>query len=181
MTDMHITEPVGAEVIDQSTTNEATEATEPTADAKKEVESIKFAKWEVKMIFNAALSSIKINNISKEDKINLIKLKIGLSKVQSELETYEKSVVESLKNDEYAEYEKAVQEVGATEEAKVKFKELQKELEKSANEICMEEYNKEVSIECAHLTDETFYMIADSFDMQMLGGYDYIYNKLVKQ
>lgn len=174
---MHITETVDAEVIDQPTTETVVNTTEET----KEVESIKFAKWEVKMIFNHALSSIKINDVSKEDKRNLIKLKIELGKVQSELDAYEKSVVESLKNEEYTEGEKAAQEPDATEEVKEKFKELQTKLEKSANELCMEEYNKEISIECAHLTDETFYMIADSFDMTMLGGYDYIYNKLVKK
>lgn len=166
MTDINITD---AEVIDQ-----------PITETTEVVEHIKFIKWEIKMIFNGALSSIKINDLPKEDKINLIKLKIKIGKVHSELEAYEKSVVESLKDDTYTDGEKASQNKDATEEDKEKFKELQKKLEKIANETCMDEYNSEVTIECKHITDETFYKIADSFDMTMLGGYDYIYNKLVK-
>lgn len=166
MTDINITESVDAEVIDQPIT--------------EQVECIKFAKWEIKMLFNSALSSIKVNDLPKEDKINLIKLKIEIGKVHSELEAYEKSVVESLKNETYIAAEKASMTNDATDDVKEKFKELQKELEKTASETCMDEYNSEITINCKHITDDTFYVIADSFDMTVLGGYDYIYNKLVK-
>lgn len=148
-------------------------------DNEAEVEGIKFAKWEIKMIFNTAISSVKVSDVSKEDKINLIKLKIELGKIDTQIKEYEKTVVESLKTDEYNAAEQSAQ--SGTEEDKTKFKDMQLKLEKDASEICMTLYNEEVSIECKHLSEETFYQIADLFDIQMLGGYDYLYNKLVKK
>ena len=151
-------------------------------DTKDElaIEGISFSKWEVKVIFNNALASVKVNNLNAEDRINLIKLKIGLGKAAASIQEYEKTVVESLKDDTYTDAEKAAQSPEASDEDKEAFAKIQSKLEKDASEACMSEYNDAIRIPCKYLTEETFYSIAEYFDMQMLGGYDYIYNKLVK-
>lgn len=163
---MNVNEPIDAEVIDQPV---------------EEVKGLEFAKWEIKMIFNQALSGIKVNDIKKEDKLNLIKLKIELGEYASKLQEYEKSVIDALKNDEYIQAEKAAQSADASNEVKSKFEELMHNLEKEANDTCMKEYNTIVTIDCEKLSKDVFYCIADTIQLELLGGYDYIYNKLVKK
>lgn len=142
---------------------------------------IKFSKFEIKMLVNPALDGVKINEVSKEDRVNLIKLKIQLGKINKELQDYEKTVIDSFKDDNYTNLESKANSSEATDEDKQKFEELQKEINSKINEILIEEYNKEVEVECEPISEETFYKTITTVDLTALGGYEYLYNKLVKQ
>lgn len=141
----------------------------------------KFSKFEIKMLFNPAFNEIKVNEIeSKEDRISLIKLKIKFGKVAKELEEYEKEVVESFKDENYKNLESESSKEDATEEIKTEFKKLQENINVKINEVCIEEYNKEVEIEGAFISEECFYKMVSTIELTALGGYEYLYNKLVK-
>lgn len=142
---------------------------------------MKFNKFEIKMLINPALEGVKLNDISKEDRIKLIKLKIQLGKISKDLQDYEKTVVDSFKDDNYTNLESKANDKEATEDDKKNFEELQKEINAKINEILIEEYNKEVEIECEPIEEDTFYNAISTVDLTALGGYEYLYNKLVKQ
>lgn len=174
MTDINVKESAqDAEIIETTSAEVVEEVT------SKEV--IKFSKFEIKVLFNPALDGVKLNDINKEDRVKLIKLKISLGKIAKELEEYEKTVVESFKDEAYKNLETKAQETEATEEIKEEFKKLQDEITTKVNEICIEEYNKEVSIESEYICEETFFQAISTIDLAALGGYEYLYNKLVKK
>lgn len=150
-------------------------------EIKEEKNVIKLSKFEIKMLFNPVLDGVKLTGVSKEDRISLIKLKIELGKIAKELEEFEKVVIESFKDDNYKSLEQEASKEDATEEDKENFKKLQEEVNKKINESCIEEYNKEVCIECDPISSETFFNVISTVDLTALGGYEYIYNKLVKE
>lgn len=172
MTDIDINETaVDAEIIETT-----------SAEVVKETkEELTFSKFEVKVLFNPAMDGVKLIDIDKEDRIKLIKLKIELGKVAKELEEYEKTVVESFKDETYKQLEEGSTKEDATEEIKKEFKELQESITAKVNEVCVEEYNKEIHITCAAISEDTFFKFISTVDLVSLGGYEYIYNKLVKK
>lgn len=144
------------------------------------MEKIKLSKFEVKVLFNPALDGVKLNDVDKEDRIKLIKLKIELGKIVRELEEFDKTVVESLKDDHYKSLEEDSNKEDATDEVKEEFKNLQESINKKINECAIEEYNKEIELDFDGISEDTFYKIMSTVDLTALGGYEYIYNKLVK-
>lgn len=144
------------------------------------MENIKLSKFEIKVLFNPALDGMKLNDVDKEDRVKLIKLKIELGKIVRELEEFEKTLVESFKDDEYKSLEESSNKEDATEETKEEFKKLQESINKKINECAVEEYNKTVDIDFDGISEDTFYKVASTIDLAALGGYEYIYNKLVK-
>lgn len=167
-----------AEIIDTTSAEVVKETVETTTEEK---ESIKFSKFEIKMLFNPALDGVKLTDIEKEDRIKLIKLKIQLGKIAKELEEYDKAVVESFKDSEYTSLEEKANSTDATEEIKKEFEELQQKINTKINETCVEEYNKEIDIESEHISEDTFFKAISTVDLVGLGGYEYLYNKLVKK
>lgn len=161
-------------------TDNITDATviENNEEASKNM--ITFSKWEVKMLFHPSLSEVKITDVDKEFRANLIKLKIALGKVDEELKEYEKSVIDSLKDEKFTELEKEASKEDAREEAKDLFEELKNQVSKEANELLVPKYNETVEIECEKIDEKTFYSIVSSIELTALGGYDYLYKKLVK-
>lgn len=145
------------------------------------MEKIKLSKFEIKVLFNPALDGVKLNDVDKDDRIKLIKFKIELGKIVKELEEFDKTVVESLKDDHYKELEEASNKEDATEKTKEEFKNLQESINKKINECAIEEYNKEVELDFDGISEDTFYKTMSTVDLTALGGYEYIYNKLVKQ
>ena len=59
-----------------------------STDKQEEVKEnvIKASRFEVEQLLNPFIGNIKITNLSKEDKIKVIKLKLELSKVTKEIE-----------------------------------------------------------------------------------------------
>ena len=145
---------------------------------------LEFSNWEIKALFNTALSSIKLNDIDKDEKINLIKLKIELSKITEQIHEFEKTTIESLKTKEYTDLEQTVNSVDASKEDKELFSKMQNDLDKEANAVLLEMYNTIVTVNVNKISEDTFYKIADTLDSVApvtLSGVNYIYNKLVKK
>lgn len=169
MTDIDIKEPV-------EQTEEIT-----SVEVIEDDNTVKLSKFEIKVLFNPSLDGVKLNEVSKEDRIKLIKLKIELGRIAKELEDYTKTVIESFKDDEFKKLEEAAQKDNATEEDKKKFEEFQNNINTKINEVCMEEYNKIVDIKDAKISEDTFFNTISQADINTLGGYEYLYNKLVKK
>lgn len=175
MNQTNITEPA----LETVASADVTDAT--IIDEVSDVNTIKFSKFEIKMLFNPVLDGAKLNEVSKEDRVKLIKLKIKLGETAKELEAFEKTVADSFKDAKYKKLEEASTSPEATDEDKAKFAELKDKLTPKMNELLVEEYNKEIEVECEGVSEETFFGALIETDLTALGGYEYLYNKLVKK
>ncbi len=141
---------------------------------------IKASRFEIEQQLNNFLGNLKIEGLSGAGKYSLVMLKIELSKIAKEIEDFRKTTIESIdKPKGYTELEvKPVSE--RTDEEKETFKKLQEEYNDKFTEVALPYFNEVVEIPFNFITEDDFKHIVEHNELNVLFGYEYIYNKLVK-
>ena len=154
-------------------------STEKQEEIKENV--IKASRFEVEQLLNPFIGNIKITNLSKEDKIKVIKLKLELSKVTKEIEDFRKTTVESLDKPENFDKEAAEKE-GASEEDKKAYKEVESAYNMKFSEVAIPYYNTYIDIKADHISEDAFFSIVEDNNMDMaVFSYEQLYKQLVNK
>ena len=151
-----------------------------STDKQEEVKEnvIKASRFEVEQLLNPFIGNIKITNLSKEDKIKVIKLKLELSKVTKEIEDFRKTTVESL--DKPENFEKLKE--GASEEDKKAYKEVEAAYNMKFSEVAIPYYNTYIDIKADHISEDAFFSIVADNNMDMaVFSYEQLYKQLVNK
>lgn len=148
----------------------------------KELEKVlKLSRWELEQQMNNFVGSIKVNGLSKECKVTLVKLKIELGKLAKEIEDYRKTVIDGvIKPDGYEELKTKVDNKTATKEEEFKFKELTENYNKELMDALIPYFNEVVEIPFDGIKEDDFWSIVENSEVEVIFGYEYLKNKLVQ-
>lgn len=156
-----------------------------STDKQEEVKEnvIKASRFEVEQLLNPFIGNIKITNLSKEDKIKVIKLKLELSKVTKEIEDFRKTTVESLdKPENFDKLKEAAEKEGASEEDKKAYREVEAAYNTKFSEVAIPYYNTYIDIKADHISEEAFFSIVEDNNMDMaVFSYEQLYKQLVNK
>lgn len=148
---------------------------------KEEVKEIKASRFEVEQQLNQFVGNLKVEGMSAKAKLALVKLKIELSKIMSDIEDFRKKTLESIdKPEKYDELKEAAEKADATAEDKAAFQPVSDEYNKKFGEVAIPYFNTVVSIPFDFISEDDFYAIVEHNDINVIFGYEYIYSKLVK-
>ena len=137
---------------------------------------------EAEQQLNQFVGNLKVEGMSPDARLALVKLKLELTKLIKENDEFREITRESIEKPEnYDELERAAKEDNATQEQKDAFKVVQDEYNKKLIEVLYPYLSAEVEIPFDYLTQEDFYELVKHNDVNIVYGYEYIYNKLVKQ
>lgn len=146
------------------------------------MEELKITRIEAEQQLNQFVGNLKVEGMSSDARLALVKLKIELTKLIKENDEFRETTRESIeKPTNYDELEKASSADNATQEDKDAFKTVQDEYNKKLIEVLYPYLSAEVEIPFDYLTQEDFYELVKHNDVNIVYGYEYIYNKLVKQ
>ena len=156
-------------------------STEKQEEVKENV--IKASRFEVEQLLNPFIGNIKITNLSKEDKIKVIKLKLELSKVTKEIEDFRKTTVESLdKPENFDKLKEVAEKEGASEEDKKAYREVEAIYNTKFSEVAIPYYNTYIDIKADHISEEAFFSIVADNNMDMaVFSYEQLYKQLVNK
>lgn len=147
----------------------------------KEIKELKATRFEIEQQLNQYIGNLKVEGLSADAKLALVKLKIELSNVTKEIEEFRKQTIESInKADNFDELREAAQKEDATEEEKQAYKKVEDEFNNKFVEIALPYFNETVEIPFDYISKEDFYELVKHNDVNVVFGYEYIYNKLVK-
>ena len=93
------------------------------------------------------------DNLNKELKIKLIKMKIEFSKINKEFEDYQSQCVESIKTDEFEELQN---KQDRTEEENKRLNEIIEGLNNDLNQLLFEKSRETTEVKFDYLTEEEF-------------------------
>lgn len=145
-------------------------------------EVLKASRFEIEQQLNQYIGSIKVEGLSKEAKLSLVKLKLELSDVVRDIEAFRTKTLESIeKPDNFDILKQAAEKKDATEEEKNAFKQAEDKYNREFAEIAIPYFNEIVELPFTHISKEDFYKLVENNDVNVIYGYEYIYNKLVKQ
>lgn len=148
---------------------------------KEEVKEIKASRFEVEQQLNQFVGNLKVEGMSSKAKLSLVKLKIELSKIMSEIEDFRKKTLDSInKPEKYDELKEASEKEGATDKDKAAFAPLQDEYNKKFGEVAIPYFNTIITIPFDFISETDFYAIVEHNDINVIFGYEYIYSKLVR-
>lgn len=148
----------------------------------KEIKELKASRFEIEQQLNQYIGNLKVEGLSADAKLALVKLKIELSNVTKEIEEFRKQTIESInKADNFDELREAAQKEDATEEEKQAYKKVEDEFNNKFVEIALPYFNETVEIPFDYISKEDFYELVKHNDVNVVFGYEYIYNKLVKK
>lgn len=144
-------------------------------------ETLKASRFEIEQQLNLYIGNIKVEGLSKEAKLALVKLKLELSDIVKDIEAFRKKTVESIdKPENFDELKAAAEKEDATEEDKKAYKEAETEFNTKFAEIAVPYFNEIVEIPFEHISKEDFYKLVENNDTNVIFGYEYLFNKLVK-
>lgn len=147
-----------------------------------ENKTLKATRYEIEQQLNQYIGNIKVEDLSTDSKLALVKLKIELSKVISEIEEFRKKTIDSIeKPDNFDELRENAQKEGATKEDKEIWEKVEKEFNNKFVEIALPYFNEVVELPFDYISEEDFYTLVKHNDANLIFGYEYIYNKLVKK
>lgn len=148
----------------------------------KEIKELKATRFEIEQQLNQYVGNIKVEGLSKEGKLALVKLKLEMSDVVKDIEEFRKTTIESIdKPDNYDELKEKVSSEDATQEDKDEWNKVEQEYNKKFVDIALPYFNEEVLLPFDFLSKEDFYKLVENNDVNVIYGYEYIYNKLVKK
>lgn len=148
----------------------------------KEIKELKATRFEIEQQLNQYIGNIKVEGLSKEAKLALVKLKLEMSDVVKDIEEFRKTTIESIdKPDNYDELKEKASSEDATQEDKDEWNKVEQEYNKKFVDIALPYFNEEVSLPFDFLSKEDFYKLVENNDVNVIYGYEYIYNKLVKK
>lgn len=144
--------------------------------------TLKATRYEIEQQLNQYIGNIKVEDLSTDSKLALVKLKIELSKVISEIEEFRKKTIDSIeKPDNFDELRENAQKEGATKEDKEIWEKVEKEFNDKFVEIALPYFNEVVELPFDYISEEDFYTLVKHNNANLIFGYEYIYNKLVKK
>lgn len=147
----------------------------------KETKELKASRFEIEQQLNQYIGNIKVEGLSGKAKLALVKLKIELSKVVSDIEDFRKKTIESLeKPSNYDKLKEKAEKENATEKDKEAFKKVENEYNKKFAEVAIPYFNEIITIPFDFISEEDFYTLVEHNEINVIFGYEYIYNKLVK-
>lgn len=147
-----------------------------------ENKTLKATRYEIEQQLNQYIGNIKVEDLSTDSKLALVKLKIELSKVITEIDEFRKKTIDSIeKPDNFDELRENAQKEGATKEDKEIWEKVEKEFNDKFIEIALPYFNEVVELPFDYISEEDFYTLVKHNDANLIFGYEYIYNKLVKK
>ena len=147
-----------------------------------ENKTLKATRYEIEQQLNQYIGNIKVEGLSSEAKLALVKLKIELTKIVEDINEFRKKTLDSIdKPENYEELKEASQKENATEEDKEAFKKVEEELNNKFVEIALPYFNEVVEIPFDFISEKDFYALVQHNNVNIVFGYEYIYNKLVKK
>lgn len=136
-------------------------------------------RFEIEQQLNQAIGSIRANGLANDIKIKLVKLKIALSDKVKEIEEYRKTTIDSIdKPENFDDLKNKVNEGTATNEEVAEFN--NSTYNKEIADILIPYLNEVVEIEFDGITEDEFWAIVNKSDVELIYGYEYLRNKLVK-
>lgn len=148
----------------------------------KEIKELKATRFEIEQQLNQYIGNIKVEGLSKEGKLALVKLKLEMSDVVKEIEEFRKTTIESIdKPENYDELKEKAGKEDATQEDKDAWNKVEQEYNKKFVDIALPYFNEEVSLPFDFISKDDFYKLVENNDVNVIYGYEYIYNKLVKK
>lgn len=136
-------------------------------------------RFEIEQQLNQAIGSIKANGLAGEIKVKLVKLKIEFSKIIEEIQAFRKTTLDSIdKPDNYEELKAKIESGEATIEEQKEFNELP--FNKEVADILIPYLNEIVEVDFDGITEDEFWKVVENTDMELVYGYEYLMNKLVK-
>lgn len=149
---------------------------------KENKEVLTASRYEIDQQLNTYIGNIKVEGLSSTAKLALVKLKLELSKIEKEIEEFRKQTLDSTKKpDNYDKLKEAADKKEATDKDKEAFKKVEEEYNKQLMDILVPYFNERVEIPFEFITEDDFYKLVEHNDVNVLFGYEYIYNKLVKK
>ena len=146
------------------------------------MEELKISRIEAEQQLNQFVGNLKVEGMSADARLALVKLKLELTKLIKENDEFRETTRESIeKPANYDELEKASNTDNATQEDKDAFKTVQEEYNKKLIEVLYPYLSAEVTLPFDYISEKDFYELVKHNDVNIVYGYEYIYNKLVKQ
>lgn len=151
-------------------------------EVKEEQKVLKASRFEVEQQLNQYIGNIKVEGLSGKAKLALVKLKIELSKIVEEISDFRKKTIESIdKPENFDELKAESEKEDATEETKQTYKKMEEEYNKKFAEVAIPYFNEVIDIPFDFISEEDFYTLVEYNEVNVIFGYEYIYNKLVKK
>ena len=142
---------------------------------------MKASRLEIEQQLNLYIGSLKIEGLSEEAKVSLVNLKIELSKIVNEINAYRLEVLNTIdKPENFDKYRELANKPDATEEDKANWRKVEEEYNNRFVEVALPYFKEEVDIPFEPISKEDFYTIVKNNDVNIVYGYEYIYNKLVR-
>lgn len=139
-------------------------------------------RFEVEQQLNHFIGNLKVEGMSKEAKKAIVMLKIELGKVIKEIDEFRKTTIDSIgKPDNYEELKEAANKENATKEDKEAFEKIDREFNMKFNEVALPFFNEVITFPFDFLSKDDFMALVENNDINLVFGYEYIYNKLVKE
>lgn len=148
----------------------------------EEKKVLKASRFEIEQQLNQYVGSLKVEGLSSKAKLALVKLKLELSKVANEIDDFRKKTLESInKPENYDELKEAASKENATKEDKEAWSKVEKEFNDKFVEVALPYFNETVELPFDYITEEDFYTLVEHNDVNVIFGYEYVYNKLVEK
>ena len=148
----------------------------------EEKKVLKASRFEIEQQLNQYVGSLKVEGLTSKAKLALVKLKIEMSKVVEDINNFRKKTLESIdKPENYNELKSAAEKEEATKEDKEAWSKVEKEYNEKFAEVALPYFNEVVELPFDFLTEEDFYTLVEHNDVNVVFGYEYVYNKLVKK
>lgn len=148
----------------------------------EEKKVLKASRFEIEQQLNQYIGSLKVEGLTSKAKLALVKLKIEMSKVVEDLDNFRKKTLESIdKPENYNELKSAAEKEEATKEDKEAWSKVEKEYNEKFAEVALPYFNEVVELPFDYITEEDFYTLVEHNDVNVVFGYEYVYNKLVKK
>lgn len=151
-------------------------------DAIEIKSELKATRFEVEQQLNQFVGNLKVEGMGAKAKLSLVKLKIQLAKIIEDINDFRKKTVESInKPADYDKLKEESEKEGAAAELKAKFKAMEEEYNGKFGEVALPFFNEVVSIPFDFITEDDFYSMVEHNDINVIFGYEYIFNKLVQK
>lgn len=148
----------------------------------EEENRLKITRLETEQQLNQFVGNLKVEGMSADARLALVKLKIELTNIIKQNDEFRETTRESVvKPENYDELEKVANDEKATQADKDAFKTVQEEYNKKLIEVLYPYLSAEVEIPFDFLSEADFYELVKHNDVNMVYGYEYIYNTLVKK
>ena len=148
----------------------------------EEKKVLKASRFEIEQQLNQYIGNLKVEGLSSDAKLAIVKLKIELSKVVDQISDFRKKTLESIEKPEnYDTLKAAAEKEDATEEDKKAWKEAEEQYNQKFIDIALPYFNEVVELPFDYITEQDFYTLVEHSDVNVVFGYEYVYNKLVRK